>query len=307
MILIATAATSSAKKYKQRTQGNWRELLRKIEEHCRGWLIPQIQTLSYHLSISASPKLLGEARVFYRAPNLFRVETQVWENGTKTLYTFIFREGRLWRREGNQPFVDVAEEIRRHLGGKVTKVKGVGKLFEPLTFLRGVQVRFTLDEILENPEKCRVEAVEEVHECLKVTLTKPDEPFRGYMALGLQHFVRSFVTDLIGQRVTLWFHNRSLQPLTEIFLDEKSGGVSVVSYKDFRNEPAPKLVEIVSVVDGWTWVMRLEFEWWAKKAWVLKQGEGWGEFLEPGLMKAVAKVSDVRVNAPLPEDLFKPS
>lgn len=290
-------------------QKQWLDLARSIRERCQVWFTPKAHTLSYRLTVSASPKLFGEAHVFYCAPDLFRVETLAREDGEERTHTFIFRDGRLWRREGKQPFVDVAKEILQLLGESKGKV--AGQLFETLTFLRGVQVRFALDEILEAPERCKVEDINEKHpNCIQVTLTKPGGFSQAKVALGLQHFVRSFATNLAGTKVILCLHAKTFQPLTEIILNESREPqslhlTSIVSYKDFGSEFAPKRVDLTSVVGGWTWTVKMEFDLHAGKVWLLRQGEGWGEFLEPGLMRTVAKVTDVHVDEPLPEKLFE--
>lgn len=82
--------------------------------------------------------------------------------------------------------------------------------------------------------------------------------------------------------------------------------LSIVGYKDFRDGVIPHLAEMTAVVDGWEWQNRLEFEWLEKKAWLLKKGEAWGEFLEPKLMKAKAEVTEVSVDKLLPDTLFEP-
>ncbi len=309
----------SGLKSEQQLQKQWLDLAQKIQKRCQVWLVPKAETLSYRLKISASPNLSGEAKVFYRAPNLIRVETLVRENGDKRTYTFVFRDGRLWRKEGNKPFVDVAEEFRRMIGKQKSPITLAGQIFETLTFLRGVQVRFALDEVVEAPEKFRADAIKEdpQHNCIQVVLNKPKEPIQAKAALGLQHSVRSFATSLSGNKAILCFHSETLQPLTEVILNEGEGQktfrvVGIVSYKDFRDEPAPKRdepapkrVDLTCIVGGWTWTLKMDFEWHAKKVWLLKQGEGWGEFLEPGLMKCEVEVSDVQVDKPIPDELFE--
>ena len=302
----------SGLKSEPKSQKRWLDLAQRIQKRCQVWLVPKAKTLSYQLTISAPPNLSGEAKVFYRAPNLFRVETLVRENDSEEIYTFVFRDGKLWRREDNQPFVDVAEEFRRAIGERKTAVPSVGQLFEPLTFLRGVQVRFALDEVVGAPEKFRADAINEdpQHNCIQVVLSKPKEIIQAKAALGLQHFIRNFATSLSGNKAILCFHSETLQPLTEVILNEGEGQktfrvVGIVSYKDFRDEPAPKRVDLTCIVGGWTWTLKMDFEWHAKKVWLLKQGEGWGEFLEPGLTKCEVEVSDVQVDRPLPDELFE--
>ncbi len=146
--------------------------------------------------------------------------------------------------------------------------------------------------------------------CIQVVLSKLKEPIQAKAALGLQHFIRSFATSLFGTKAILCFHSETLQPLTEVILNEGEGQktfrvVGIVSYKDFRDEPAPKRVDLTCIVGGWTWTLKMDFEWHAKKVWLLKQGEGWGEFLEPGLTKCEVEVSDVQVDEPVPDELFE--
>ncbi|MCS3918124.1 hypothetical protein Q2T83_16565 [Fervidibacter sacchari] len=49
----------------------------------------------------------------------------------------------------------------------------------------------------------------------------------------------------------------------------------------------------------------MDFERCAEKAWLLKRGEGWGEFLEPRLTKCETEVNDVQVDKPVPDELFE--
>jgi len=302
----------SGLKSEPQLQKQWLDLAQRIQKRCQSWLVPKAKTLSYRLTISASPNLSGKAKVFYRAPNLFRVETLVRENGDEKTYTFVFRNGRLWRREGNKPFVDVAEEFRRAIGKHKSAIPSAGQIFETLTFLRGMQVRFALDEIVEAPEKFRADAFNEdpQHNCIQVVLNKLKEPIQAKAALGLQHFIRSFTTSLFGTKAILCFHSETLQPLTEVILNEGEGQktfrmVGIVSYKDFRDEPAPKRVDLTCIVGGWTWTLKMDFGWHAKKVWLQKRGGGWGEFLELGLTKCETEVSDVQVDKPVPDELFE--
>lgn len=274
------------------SQDRWLELAQKLREKCQGWLIPKLQTLSYCLEFIDPSPFVGEIRVFYRFPDALRLEVLSGRKG-KRRYVLVFREGRCWSQEEGEAFHEIE-----------------GMSFKPLAFLRAVEVKFGLDEVLEAPEKVKAEAIEEGEDCVQVTLTK-SEGFRCYMCLGLQHSIRSFATTLRGNRLTLWLYKKTLQPLTEVLWDEEGDPpilkmLSVVGYKDFRDDAFPHLVEMAAVVDGWLWQNRMEFEWVEKKAWLLKRGEAWGEFLEPKLMKAKVEVREVSVDQPIPDSIFEP-
>lgn len=288
------AATSSALKSETLpSQDRWLDLAKKIRERCQGWLIPNLRTLSYRLRFVDS-SLAGEVRVFYRIPDALRLEILFGDE--KKRYVGIFRKGGYWLQEEGKAF---------------RKIEGMS--IKPWAFLRAAEVRFGLDEILEAPEKVKVEAIveNEDEEWIQVTLTK-HEGFRCYMCLGLQHSIRSFATPLKGTRLTLWLDRKTLQPLTEVLWHEEGEpktikNLSVISYKDFRGSAAPHLVDMMTVSEGREWRLRLEFEWVNKKAWVFKKGEGWGEpFLAPKLLRSRAEVTDVSVDEPLPDSLFEP-
>ncbi len=279
-------------------QNRWLELAQKLKERCQGWLTPKVNTISYCLEFTDSP-VKGEIRVFYRVPEDLRLEVLevLSRQEEKRRYVLIFRKRRMWMQEEGKGF---SEE----------KIPEEKIPFEPLTFLRAVEVKFGLDEVLEAPEKVKSEAIVDDEDCIQITLTKP-EGFRCHMGLGLQHSIRSFATPLNGNRLTLWLYKDTLQPITEVLWDERGSPptlkmLSVVGYKDFHDGIVPHLVEMTAIVDGWIWQNRMEFEWVERKVWLLKRGEAWGEFLEPKLMRAKVDVKEIAVDKPIPDYLFEP-
>lgn len=290
------AISSELKSKPSSLQIRWLELAQKLKESCQGWLTPKINTISYCLDFTDPSPVKGEVRVFYRAPENLRLEVLSGQE-EKRHYVLIFHKGRVRMQEEGKGF---SEE----------KIPEEKIPFEPLTFLRAIEVKVGLDEVLEAPEKLKAEAIVDEEDCIQITLTKP-EGFRCYMGLGFQHSIRSFATPLKGNRLTLWLYKNTLQPITEVLWDERGSPptlkmLSVVSYKDFHDGSVPHLVEMTAIVDGWVWQYRMEFEWVGRKVWLLKKGEAWGEFLEPKLMRTKVEVREVAIDKPIPDYLFEP-